>query len=296
MTSKNTNTQEYKENLTEHNFIQCSPIPSTSELSEFYKNKYFNQPTGSYSVKYTDLEAQHFNNIAKTSLHTLKKYTQTTSLLDIGCGEGFLVSYFLKENWTVACCDYSIEGLKRQNPNLEPHFLHLGIEEALKHYKGQSFSAISLQNVLEHVIDPITTLKEIQELSGPDTIYRIRVPNDYSDFQKHFMKSGHIKNTWFCPPEHVSYFNHKNLVSLLNELGYEVLSLQADFPIELFLINSHSDYWADKTKGKGAHLARVLCENFLMNQNLDDYIAYSEAAGKIGFGRGLIAYCRVRRK
>ena len=95
MTSKNTNSEKYKEIVTEHNFIKCSPTPSAYELSEFYKNKYFNTPTGSYSVIYSDLEKQHFNNIAKTSLHTLKKYTQSRSLLDIGCGEGFLVNYFL---------------------------------------------------------------------------------------------------------------------------------------------------------------------------------------------------------
>lgn len=289
-------TSQFKEVKNEQNFIQCSPIPSTQELSDFYKNKYFDQPTGTYSIEYTEIEREHFKNIAKVAAHTFSKYTLTKSIVDIGCGEGFFINHFLESKWSVACCDYSIQGLKRQNPNLEPHFLHLGIEDAVKHFKGQKFGAISLQNVLEHVTNPVETLNSLKDLSlGQETIYRIRVPNDYSDFQRHFMSLGMINNTWFCPPEHISYFNHKNIVSLLQDCGYEILSLQADFPIEVFQLNPHSDYWKDRNLGKGAHLARAHCENFLMNQNLDDYIAYSEAAGKIGFGRGLILYCKVKK-
>jgi hypothetical protein len=69
-----------------------------------------------------------------------------------------------------------------------------------------------------------------------------------------------------------------------------VLSLQADFPIELFLANPHSNYWRDRSLGKAAHLTRVFCENYLIAEDIDAYIQYSEAAGKLGFGRELIVY------
>lgn len=291
---KNTHS-EYIEVQTEQKYIQCSPIPSTQELSDFYRTKYFDQPAGTYSINYTEVEHEHFKNIAKVAAHTFLKYTTNKSIVDIGCGEGFFIDYFLENNWSIACCDYSNQGLKRQNPKLEPYFIHSGIEDAIEHYRDHKFGAVSLQNVLEHVPNPVETLNNLKALSKDDqTVYRIRVPNDYSNFQKHFMDLGLMANTWFSPPEHISYFNNKNIVTLIENCGYEILSLQADFPIELFLLNPHSNYWKNRDLGKGAHMTRAYCENFLMNQNLDDYTAYSEAAGKIGFGRGLILYCKVK--
>jgi hypothetical protein len=133
-------------------------------------------------------------------------------------------------------------------------------------------------------------LKNIKPLLSKNSALRIKVPNDYSDFQLALIEEGHTKNTWFNAPEHLSYFNSKSLQNLLEHCGYKLLSLQIDFPIELFLANPHSNYWKDRTLGKGAHLARLFCENHLMEKNAGDYIDYSEATAKIGFGRTLIAY------
>ena len=36
-----------------------------------------------------------------------------------------------------------------------------------------------------------------------------------------------------------------------------------DFPIELFLINNNSNYWADRDKGYEAHKTRLYVENYL---------------------------------
>ena len=95
---------------------------------------------------------------------------------------------------------------------------------------------------------------------------------------------------WFTPPEHLSYFNQENLNSFISACGYRLLSLQANFPIEIFLTNTHSNYWRDRSLGKQAHFSRVFCENHLINKNIDNYIRYAEASAALGFGRELIAY------
>jgi hypothetical protein len=74
--------------------------------------------------------------------------------------------------------------------------------------------------------------------------------------------------------------------------GYQVLSIQADFPIEVFLANSHSNYWRNRDLGNEAHKARVFCENYLIEKSVSDYVSYSEAQAKLGFGRELIAYAK----
>jgi len=154
----------------------------------------------------------------------------------------------------------------------------------------KKFGLINLQNVLEHVIDPIELLVDLKMMLSKNAAIRIRVPNDYSEFQMALLNSNKTTNTWFAPPEHLSYFNKTGLKNILHHCGYQILSLQADFPIELFLANDHSNYSKNRSLGKQAHLSRIFCENHLIESNINDYLEYSQAAGKLGFGRGLIAY------
>ena len=69
--------------------------------------------------------------------------------------------------------------------------------------------------------------------------------------------------------------------------------MMADFPIEMFLFNQHSNYWADRSKGKQAHLTRIYIDNFLVDQGIEPYIKYMEAAAGCCFGRCVHAYISV---
>lgn len=46
------------------------------------------------------------------------------------------------------------------------------------------------------------------------------------------------------------------IADLFDHFGYKVLSPQADFPIEAYLVNPHSNYWKDRGLGKGTRLLR----------------------------------------
>jgi hypothetical protein len=120
------------------------------------------------------------------------------------------------------------------------------------------------------------------------------VPNDFSGFQKYLIQQGFTKENWISPPEHLSYFNRSSLINLLDSVGYKVISVQADFPIEQFLINKYSNYNGDKGRGKEAHASRVLITNFLAKQNLDRYIDYREASADLDYGRLLTAYVKLK--
>ncbi|HLZ64705.1 MAG TPA: class I SAM-dependent methyltransferase [Aliidongia sp.] len=283
---------QYAEKLNSLGFYEASPKPTAEELSEHYRNKYYQQPQGTFAPAYTEEELAYFHNVAKVAAETSTALRVERTLLDLGCGEGYFAKAFKTFGWDVSCCDYSEYGIKKHNEDLLPFFSAGDIYESIARYKEQHkrFGLINLQNVLEHVMDPVEILTEIKHILGDGSSLRIRVPNDYSDFQLELVKRGCTKNTWFAPPEHLSYFNNDGLTNLLTHCGYKIRSLQADFPIELFLANPHSNYWQDRALGKGAHLTRVFCENFLIGKDINAYIEYSEAAAKLGFGRELIAY------
>lgn len=278
-------------------FYEVDPKPSSNELSEYYAKKYYQQSGGSYSYKYSDDELRYFKVCSEIALKTLLRFSspKNKKLLDLGCGEGFFADLFLKEGWKATLVDFSDDGLKRHNPSLLKNFLQADLMTYLENEKERlnSFDFINLDNVLEHVIDPLKLLTILKSNMSPETILRIEVPNDFSSFQSLLTSLNFTEETWVSPPEHLSYFNTKSLKSLLDNQDFDLLSLQADFPIEQFLVNDNSNYWKNKKLGKGAHLTRIIVTNYLAEKSLERMIDYQEAAADLDFGRTLTAYVRV---
>ena len=283
---------KFSESLNSVGYYEAVPKPTAEELARHYSEKYYQQPHGSYSSNYSEEELKYFNNMGEVALRTANRLSLKRSLLDLGCGEGFFSKLFYDRDWEISCCDFSEFGLSQHNAELLPFFGSGDILEIIsdKARAKQSYGLINLQNVLEHVLDPVDLLEKLKSLLGDESAIRIRVPNDYSSFQLALLSKQKTVNTWFNPPEHLSYFNKDNLEKLFTQCGYKILSLQADFPIEVFICNDHSNYTRNRDLGKQANLARIFCENHLISTSVDDYIDYSEAAGKLGFGRTLIAY------
>jgi 2-polyprenyl-3-methyl-5-hydroxy-6-metoxy-1,4-benzoquinol methylase len=277
-------------------FIEAIPKPAANDLAEYYRDKYFQEGKSTYSSSYPDTELAYFQNMARVADRTCERVTLSPrTLLDLGCGEGYFSRAFRSLGWVVTCADYSDFGVRQHNPELLPALEIGDASDVIERMAaaGRSFGLVNLQNVLEHVRDPLSLLLAIKRLITARSIVRIKVPNDYSAFQAELVANGHTTNTWFAPPEHLSYFNRTALLEVFQASGYRLLSLQADFPIEIFLANPHSNYWRDRSLGKAAHQARVFVENFLMAADLDAYIRYTEAAADLEFGRDLVAYVRL---
>jgi 2-polyprenyl-3-methyl-5-hydroxy-6-metoxy-1,4-benzoquinol methylase len=278
-------------------FYEIYPKPSISELNEHYVKKYYQKKSGSYQDSYSEEELKYFKVCGQIALKTIYKYStpKTLNLLDLGCGEGFFSSFFDEKGWDTSLVDFSDVGLKRHNSNLLKNFTQSEILTYVENKKEyfEKFSVINLDNVLEHVINPISFLSNLKSNISSDAILRIEVPNDFSSFQDLLTNLNYTEKTWITPPEHLNYFNASSLKSLLANQGFVLLSLQVDFPIEQFLINKHSNYWKNRDLGKEAHLTRVTVTNYLAEKNLDRMIDYQEAAADLEFGRLLAAYVKV---
>lgn len=280
-------------------FYEIHPKPSLNELSEHYAEKYYQESSGSYAHSYSEDELRYFEVCGEIALKTIHRYKvpTTKNLLDLGCGEGFFSKVFNKEGWKTTLIDFSDDGLSRHNPSLLENFIQSDLITYIENKREELnvFDVINLDNVLEHVIDPVRLLSNLKSNMHSDAILRIEVPNDFSSFQDLLVKLGCTEETWVSPPEHLSYFNTSSLKALLENQGFELVSVQTDFPIEQFLINEHSNYCKNRKLGKGAHLTRVIVTNYLAGKSLDRLVDYQEAAAGLEFGRLLTAYVRVAR-
>ena len=277
-----------------YDFFEIQNKPTSDELSAYYTEKYYQNPAGQYQNSYSQEEIKFFSNKAKVALQTIKRFNASTqSLFEVGCGEGFFADYFFNSNINdIELNDFSDYGLKTFHPHLVKFLKKLDVYDHINDAisADKRFDIISMDNVLEHVIEPELLLRNIMNVMHARSVLRVTVPNDFSSFQNLLLKENIIEETWVCPPDHLSYFNSANLIKFCKALGFQVYSAQCDFPIELFLTNEHSHYNKNKGLGKGAHRSRVICTNYLVEEDIDAYISLSEAAAKLQFGRDVTVY------
>ena len=289
---------EYQKQKHDLGFFQASPLPTEEELAHFYSEQYFQSTAsnhGVYKKDYSQEEIAFFKNQALVAEFIWKRFTLKDSgrLLDVGCGEGFFLDFFQKRGWHIEGCDFASDGLEHHNRDLLKYFVQGDIFTITKDkaWRNERYDSLNLGNVLEHVTDPIQLLLNLKNLLHEKSLLRIVIPNDFTKFQELLLEKGMLsKETWFNPPVHLNYFSVESLKNVFQKTGLRVVDILVDFPIELYLVNLHSNYWADRTKGSDAHKARMLIDTFLVNQGLENYVHYMSAAAACSFGRNIIAY------
>ena len=276
-------------------YYEISDKPTVDELSSYYQDKYYQEARGSYELTYTDAEIGYFKARLSRIDYLINENLSPDHcrhFLDVGCGEGFALAYFAEKNFEVSGLDFSNDGVSRQNPNfvdcVETGDLFSLLEK--KSLSGNKYDVILLQNVLEHVLDPVALLQSIKGLLEPTGLVIITVPNDFSLTQKSLLEKGCIdREFWVCPPDHLSYFDHNSLRNILRHCDFFVRDLISDFPVDWYLFHSGSNYINDSSQGKEAHLSRVAIENMLQKNDVSDVVGFYRALAKLGAGRDLTA-------
>ena len=116
-----------------------------------------------------------------------------------------------------------------------------------------------LLNVLEHVPHPEEMLTGIWRLLEPGGLLYIRVPNDFNPLQAAAQRKLGAEPWWIAVPDHVNYFDVESLCALTRQIGFEPVDVQADFPMELFLLMGLT-YIGDPEVGARCHAYRVEAE------------------------------------
>jgi SAM-dependent methyltransferase len=268
--------------------------PSQQELERFYAKTYYQDPQGTYQASYSKEEQQQrskriqlMGEFIDINLHGHDLGQK--SFLDVGCGEGFALDHFRKIGWKVKGLDFSTHGAQMNNPTLVEYVESGDIFESLEQLaaNGEVFDVIFLGNVLEHVLNPIELLKLIYSVLKGGGLFCVTVPNDFSMLQQSLLERHDIESEyWLVYPDHLNYFNLKNLTNLLKDLQLPVVDSYCDFPIEWFLANKNSNYAKDPSKGKDSHNARVFLDSMINGSpNQAAKMNFWRSLSELGFGR-----------
>jgi len=105
---------------------------------------------------------------------------------------------------------------------------------------AQSFDAIILNDVLEHLPDPLGTLQRCVDLLKPDGMMLIQTPS-YPDPQTHkdLVRGEDRFIEMLEPGEHLYLFSQRAVRQLLERLGYGTLQFKpALFPYDMYMVAS----------------------------------------------------------
>lgn len=101
------------------------------------------------------------------------------SLLDIGCGNGYLLYQFRNRYNQLIGVEYSSERLKQATQNLATQNFTpiLGSAEDLQAIPDNSIDRVTCSDVIEHIPDVYTAVAEVHRILKPDGIFVVNTPN-----------------------------------------------------------------------------------------------------------------------
>lgn len=277
-------------------FLQVDPLPSQFELNEYYSKKYYQESTSkTYQQEYSDEELAYINTKIAQKAYIVYQHLKgkTGNFLDVGCGEGFAMNFYSKKGWKVQGIDYSEYGIMKFNPdvinNFEKGDIYLTIENKI--LNRERYNIIWVGNVLEHVLDPLNMLRRLKLLLSPEGIIVLTVPNDGSTYQKLLLDNKYVEREWWIAyPDHISYFNYQSLINITSNAGFRCIELISDFPVDLYLLHSGSNYISQPKMGKEAHRARVTMENFISSNSMALINSFYRNLAQLGLGRDMTIF------
>ncbi len=208
------------------------------------------------SSYFFELTKSHFKRREKDRKKRLDKLIRFNdnnrgNFLDIGCGEGYVLLEALKLGWKTYGLDISDNRMPEAKVT-EINFLNSDILSAK--LPDNFFDCVYADSMLEHVINPMAILKEINRISKKGALLYIAVPNEdclKNDIVKTigFMTGKRklsSKQKPFKHPYHVVGFNKDSIKFAIEKANYEIESfrnfamrnvfLTAKFPSRNFFI------------------------------------------------------------
>jgi 2-polyprenyl-3-methyl-5-hydroxy-6-metoxy-1,4-benzoquinol methylase len=140
-------------------------------------------------------------------------------LLDVGCAAGYFLDVVSAEGWEVRGVEPSTPIASTARERHGDAAIHVGTLDGLPDWG--TFDLITLWDVLEHVPDPVATLKQARQLLAPGGTLLIETQNIDSALARLLGRRWHH----FKHREHLVHFNPSTLRKAFEAAGLDLVQL-----------------------------------------------------------------------
>jgi 2-polyprenyl-3-methyl-5-hydroxy-6-metoxy-1,4-benzoquinol methylase len=196
-------------------------IPGQENISKYYQSENY--------ISHSDTSKGFINNlyhkVRKRTLLQKKNLIEKTcgkysgNILDVGAGTGAFLNTMKNANWN--CTGIEPDNAAREKA-LELYGINLQKAEKIYSLPSESFDAITLWHVLEHVHELHKYVEQLKTLLSADGKLFIAVPNYTSGDEKIYDKY------WaaYDVPRHLYHFSPKAMEILLNTHGLKLENIK----------------------------------------------------------------------
>lgn len=200
-----------------HAFLDCEL--TSAQLGELYTNYY---PRRTFDLAQFKPHTEKrglgawFNGLNSSAF---RKVPKNVRVLDVGCGFGQSLGYH-----TARGCDvYGVEADENIRRVAEKfgYKVHVGLFDG-SIYEPEFFDYVTMDQVIEHVTDPLATLRGVARILKPGGTAILSTPNASGWGAKFF---GHHWINWH-PPYHVQFFSRRSMRLAAEQAGLMVAEVK----------------------------------------------------------------------
>lgn len=160
--------------------------------------------------------------------------SNTKSLLDIGCGEGAFGA-MVKEKIS-DCVVWGIEPdfASSELAKIKLDFVINDTFEKGNHLLKNKFEIICFNDVLEHLVDPWSALRNAKDSLGENGRVVCSIPNIlhfYAIKEILFTKDWKYTSKGILDQTHLRFFTRKSIIRLFEETGYQIETIEGINPV-----------------------------------------------------------------
>lgn len=208
-------------------FCFVHPLPAKDDIQKHYNKTRISKDIKNYVQKAIN-EIEHSSNCPKRDwykmvLEYVSNYCnrETLDILDIGSAYGYFIHYANSLGHNAIGTEVTQEYADASKGIINGQIIYIENNQYDRYFDVNMFDLIYMEHVLEHIIDPVSVLKCIKKILKINGLLFISVPNHNSLLSQIL----NYRWAWFCPPEHLYYYNAKALTQLLESNEMEILQV-----------------------------------------------------------------------
>ncbi len=197
-------------------FWYTNPRPNEQEVGAYYKSEDYISHSNSTKGLFNNAYQMVRNITIRNKFLLLNSLTHGKNLLDYGCGTGEFLNYCNNHGMTVTGFEPDPEAREH---GIKTYQLNLVDEAKLFGHADNTFDAITLWHVLEHVHRLKDTLSQLHRMLRPDGTLVIAVPNHTSHdaiaYDKYWAA--------YDLPRHIYHFQPNDIRNLFAQYNMELV-------------------------------------------------------------------------